>query len=99
MNTVNKSTGFSPFQLHLGRTPRMIPPLIPASNDAHPDITTQAIAACTIIEKLERDVWEAQDNIFKAKISQVLGCKYPGTKLIPKWLSSIATLHLYTTWV
>ena len=28
MNTVNKSTGFSPFQLHLGQTPRILPPLL-----------------------------------------------------------------------
>ena len=36
MNTVNASTGYSPFQLHLGRSPRLIPPLssspIPSAN-------------------------------------------------------------------
>ena len=30
MNTVNKSTGFSPFQLQLGRSLRIIPPMVPA---------------------------------------------------------------------
>jgi hypothetical protein len=31
MNTVNASTGFLPFQLCLGRSPRIIPPIIPYS--------------------------------------------------------------------
>jgi hypothetical protein len=34
MNTVNTSTGFSPFQLKTGRSPRIIPPLVPLSADA-----------------------------------------------------------------
>jgi hypothetical protein len=29
MNTVNASTRFSNFQLHLGRSPRLIPPIVP----------------------------------------------------------------------
>src|SRR6202000_282528 len=29
MNTINKSTGYSPFQLRMGRSPRILPPLIP----------------------------------------------------------------------
>jgi hypothetical protein len=28
MNTVNSSTGFTPFQLRLDRNPRIIPPLV-----------------------------------------------------------------------
>jgi hypothetical protein len=28
MNTVNKSTGYSPFQIWMGRSPRILPPLI-----------------------------------------------------------------------
>ena len=34
MNTMNKSTGFTPFQLCFGRSPRIIPPLIPAKPSA-----------------------------------------------------------------
>ena len=31
MNTVNASTGFSGFQLHLGRSLRLIPPMVPTN--------------------------------------------------------------------
>ena len=34
MNTVNKSTGFTPFQLRMGRSLRIIPPLVPAKLSA-----------------------------------------------------------------
>jgi hypothetical protein len=30
MNTVNASTGFTGFQLKTGKSPRLIPPLVPA---------------------------------------------------------------------
>lgn len=67
MNTVNKSTGFSPFQLRMGRSPRLIPPLIQQLESA---THNKSIEARTIIERLAHDVWEAQDNLLKAKISQ-----------------------------
>ena len=70
MSTVNKSTGFTPFQLRLGRSPRIIPPLLPKTPEDTDIETPPAIAARTIIERLEHDVWEAQDNMIKAKISQ-----------------------------
>ena len=65
MNTVNQSTGFTPFQLRLGQSPRIIPLLIPNT-----DNTPHAISAQTIIDCLQHDIWEAQDNMLKAKISQ-----------------------------
>ena len=65
MNSINKSTGFSPFQLRMGRSPRVIPPLIPT-----PLANQKSVAAQTIIERLSHDIWEAQDNLLKAKISQ-----------------------------
>jgi len=66
MNTVNKSTGFTPFQLCFGRSPRIIPPLVPAKTSA----TVTDINAWHVIRHLETDVLEAQDNLLKAKISQ-----------------------------
>ena len=64
MNMVNKSTGFTPFQLRLGRSPRIIPPLLPAKP------STTVADAWHVIQQLETDVLEAQDNLLKAKISQ-----------------------------
>ena len=70
MNTVNKSTGFSPFQLRLGRTLQIIPPLLPYLPQDPTEVSTPAISTRTIIERLQHNVWEAQDNMIKAKISQ-----------------------------
>ena len=60
MNTVNSSTGFSPFQLKTGRFPRLIPPLIPTTI---PSTTAAEVDARLIISQLELDVKEAQDNL------------------------------------
>ena len=66
MNTINASTGFSPFHLKTGRSPCLIPPLTPA-----PLTTTMAkVDARKIITQLELDVREAQDNLLAAKIRQ-----------------------------
>ncbi|PIL33967.1 hypothetical protein GSI_03675 [Ganoderma sinense ZZ0214-1] len=70
MNTVNASTGFSPFQLHLGRSPRLIPPIVdqplPAS---HPDAEVAELAK-SIIDALQLDVMEARDNLLASKLAQ-----------------------------
>ncbi|CAA7258848.1 unnamed protein product [Cyclocybe aegerita] len=68
MNTVNTSTGFSPFQLRLGRSPRLIPSLLTKQEPA--DASAEEKNAWDLIRKLETDTWEAQDNLLKAKISQ-----------------------------
>jgi hypothetical protein len=39
MNTINVSSGFSPFQLHMGHSPCLIPPIAPAlAEEASSDI-------------------------------------------------------------
>ncbi|KIJ34218.1 hypothetical protein M422DRAFT_126558, partial [Sphaerobolus stellatus SS14] len=68
MNTVNVSTGFSPFQLKTGRSPRLIPLLVPRTNSDTP--TPAEIDAQTIINKLHTDVCEAQDRLLATKIRQ-----------------------------
>jgi len=67
MNTVNASTGMSPFQLHLGRSPRILPPLVPRAGAAEEQ---EASRARTLISQLEHDVMEAQDNLLAAKAAQ-----------------------------
>jgi hypothetical protein len=67
MNTVNASTGFSGFQLRMGRSPRVIPPLIVAPPRDAPD---EEKLAAEIIQRLQDDVIEAQENLLTAKICQ-----------------------------
>ncbi|KAJ6471575.1 hypothetical protein C8R47DRAFT_1222110 [Mycena vitilis] len=69
MNTVNASTGFSGFQLRMGRSPRIIPPLVhrPAA-----DLPDEEALAAEIIARLDLDVVEAQENLLTAKISQAV---------------------------
>jgi len=57
--------GFTPFQLHMGHSPRIIPPLVPAKLSA----TVADVNAWHVIRQLESDIMEAQDNLLKAKIS------------------------------
>ena len=64
MNTVNKSTGFSPFQLHIGRSPRLIPPITPAVR------ARVAVDAVKVVDRINLDVAEAKDNLMIAKIFQ-----------------------------
>ncbi|KAG5725077.1 hypothetical protein E4T56_gene10250 [Termitomyces sp. T112] len=66
MNTVNSSTGFSPFQLKTGRSPRVIPPLASLPIRASKEKRT----AHELIEKLQTDMKEAQDNLLAAKVRQ-----------------------------
>ena len=69
MNTINKSTGFSPFQLRMGGSPRLIPPLITPIVPIMPPLPEDQRAR-ELIDRLHTDVWEAQDNLLKVKVSQ-----------------------------
>ncbi len=66
MNTVNKSTGYSPFQLRFGKTPRILPPLA----KLYPAASREAISARAVIEQVQTDVAAARDNLLLAKITQ-----------------------------
>ena len=57
MNSVNASTGFSLFQLHLSRSPRVLPPFS-ETRDTDPD----SVDAASFLSRLELDILEAQDN-------------------------------------
>jgi RNase H-like domain found in reverse transcriptase/Integrase zinc binding domain len=68
MNTINVSTGFSPFQLRMGRSPRLILPLVAVDTPVPDEINHST--AIKLIEWIERDISEAQDNLLAAKIFQ-----------------------------
>ena len=67
MNTINASTGFSPFQLRMGRSPRIIPSLV---RDA--SLELEDTRAREVIDRLAADVAEAQDNLLWAKTDQTI---------------------------
>ena len=66
MNTVNASTGFSPFHLKTGQSPCLIPPLTLAPET----VTPAKLDVHDIIEWLVLDDKEAQDDLLSAKICQ-----------------------------
>ena len=66
MNMINKSMGFLPFQLHMGHSARVIPPLV---EHEHQDTTPEAERTYELIKKLEQISMEAQDNLLCTKIS------------------------------
>ena len=92
MNTINKSTGFTPFQLRMGRNPQLIPPLLPLSHHT----SKEDVSTCDIIERLQTDVTEAQDNLLHAKISQSIEANKHCSILFPFTVGSrvcLTTLH------
>lgn len=68
MNTLNVSTGYSSFQLKMGRSPRMIPPLVPTS--LAPGCPQEDINAARVIDRLLDDTASARDNLILAKVAQ-----------------------------
>ena len=69
MNTVNASTSYSGFQLHLGRSPWVIPPLIPSL--LTPEQTDCWPLISDLIDCLNTDVTDAWDNLLLVKITQM----------------------------
>ncbi|KIL63340.1 hypothetical protein M378DRAFT_57683, partial [Amanita muscaria Koide BX008] len=67
MNTVNASTGFSGFQLKMGRSPRLVPAVTLASFSDAPVDVKQAVV---MLKQLELDVLVAKDNLIAAKTAQ-----------------------------
>lgn len=68
MNSVNASTGFSGFQLRIGRSPRVMPPLMPRGEALPLDIDTRR--AEQLIGQIHDDEREALDNLTESKILQ-----------------------------
>jgi hypothetical protein len=59
MNSVNGSTGYSGFQLLMGRLPRWIPPFMELTNEDH---GPEAKHASELIERLKWDVEDVKDH-------------------------------------
>ncbi|KIJ96387.1 hypothetical protein K443DRAFT_46504, partial [Laccaria amethystina LaAM-08-1] len=92
MNTVNKSMGFTPFQVCFGRSPRLIPLLVLAKTSS----TVTEVDTWHVIRCLETDVLQAQDNLLKAKISQSVQGNKHCTLRFPFSIGSsvrLSTLH------
>ena len=64
MNTINASTGFTPFQLRFGRPARILPPIVP------PDEDRTEPTASELIKQMQPIQMEAQDNLLTAKVRQ-----------------------------
>jgi hypothetical protein len=65
MNTINKSTGYTPFQLRFGKSPRIIPPLSSTPSDDPASTTAKEHIARMLPIELD-----AKDNLLTAKIGQ-----------------------------
>jgi hypothetical protein len=71
MSSVNASMGYTPFHLHLGRTPRMLPPLTPKNvQSARQDFPTDVANALDAIISLKTDVADAHDALVASRIAQ-----------------------------
>ena len=69
LNTVNASMGFLGFQLKIGHSPRLVPPvlnLLPMELSG----TKEAVNAALLIEEIAVNVQDAKDALAAAKISQ-----------------------------
>ncbi|TFY53536.1 hypothetical protein EVJ58_g9399 [Rhodofomes roseus] len=67
MSSVNASTGLSNFHMRFGRSPRMIPPMVPRRMADLDDAQAAALAA---VEALTHDIAEAKDCLTTAKVNQ-----------------------------
>jgi len=67
MNSVNGSTSYSGFQLLMGRSPRLIPPLLPVMEENQ---TMEEARATELIEQLKYDMEDAKDHLLEAKCLQ-----------------------------
>ena len=96
MNSINAWTSFSNFQLRLGRSPCIIPPIIP-DGLTHP-ISAPSETICTqiVIDQLQTDVTEAKDNLLQVKVFQTHYANLNRSPKIPFAIGDkvmLSTLH------
>lgn len=68
MNTINASTGFTPFQLHFGKLPHILPPIMPKNTTSDTDKPEEA--AWALLDCMAALEMEAQDTLLNMKTSQ-----------------------------
>jgi hypothetical protein len=86
------STGFTPFQLRFGRSPKVPPPLFRSNNQLPADKL-----ATDLVLRMQSDVSEAQVNLISAKISQAFQANKHRTFVFPFKIGDkvvLSTLHL-----
>src|SRR5207244_1384308 len=64
MNTMNASTGYSGFELRMGRSPRVIPPLVEPTASSEPE----EFHVAEVMDQITTAVEEAKDNMLSAKV-------------------------------
>ena len=98
MNSVNASTEFSGFQIHLSQSPRLISPIVPATVVPPVSNDTDAMCAKEVIEILQIDIAEAKDNLFQAKVFQTFYANQNRSPKIPFKIGDkamLSTLHCH----
>jgi len=93
MNSVNGLTGFSGFQIQMGWSPHVIPPLVPGTLSVN---TSEETVAHSIILQIETDMAKAKNALLGAKILQVFctnkSCGHKDIYLVGNKVM-LATLH------
>jgi hypothetical protein len=78
MNTVNVLTGFSEFQLQMGRFPHLILLIVPGQLPKEVADVGSTERAATLLEQIQLDSKEAKDNLILAKMTQAHHASRPG---------------------
>ena len=98
MNSMNASTGFSNFQLCLGHSPRIIPPIIPDGLTEPISVSSESICTQIVIDQLQTDVAEAKDNLLQAEMFQTHYANLNRSPKIPFSIGDkvmLSTLHCH----
>ena len=86
LNTVNALMGFLGFQLKMGHSPRLLPPVVKLLLVGLVGMK-EAVDMASIIEQVALDVQEAKDSLAVAKITQVHYTDEPAYSVQPYTLS------------
>ncbi|KIM78088.1 hypothetical protein PILCRDRAFT_76068, partial [Piloderma croceum F 1598] len=92
----NASIGFSNFQICLGQSACLIPPIVPVTVASPVSDDTDATCAKRVIEKLQTDIAEVKDNLFQEKVFQTFYANQNRSPDIPFKVGDkvmLSTLH------